>query len=77
MVVVVPVPVVVAAPGVRVIVQFPEGNPARTTLPVATEHVGGVIVPTVGADGVTGWIFITTLADATDVHPLAFVTVKL
>lgn len=73
----VPVPVVVAAPGERVIVQFPVGNPPRTTLPVATEHVGGVIVPTVGADGVTGWVFITTLADAADVQPSVFVTVKL
>ena len=55
MVVDVPVPVVVMLPGVRVNVQVPdEGSPLRTTLPVVTEHVGCVIVPTTGAVGVTG-----------------------
>jgi hypothetical protein len=73
----VPVPVLVAAPGVRVIVHVPVGSPPNTTLPVATEHVGEVIVPIVGADGVTGWVFINTFADPTDVHPDTFVTVKL
>ena len=28
------------------------GKPLRTTLPVAMEHVGCVIVPTKGADGI-------------------------
>lgn len=47
---VVPVPVVVIAPGLRVNVHVPvEGKPLNTTLPVATEHVGWVIVPKVGA----------------------------
>jgi len=32
-------------------VQFPEGSPPRTTLPVETVHVGWVIVPIVGAEG--------------------------
>lgn len=51
----VPVPVVVVPPGVTVIVQVPEaGKPFRITLPVATVHVGWVIVPIVGAEGVTG-----------------------
>ena len=77
MVVEVPVPFVVDAPGVRVIVHVPEGNPPSTTLPEETEHVGWVIPPTVGADGVAGCVFITTLVDAADVHPSAFVTVKL
>ncbi len=40
-VVLVPVPVVVVPPGERVSVHVPEeGNPERTTLPVATEQVG-------------------------------------
>jgi hypothetical protein len=40
------------APGL--IVQFPDGKPLNATLPVATAQVGCVIVPTIGADGVTG-----------------------
>lgn len=49
---VVPEPVVSAPPGVRVRVQLPvDGKPPSTTLPVATEQVGWVIVPTVGAEG--------------------------
>lgn len=40
-VVLVPVPVVVTAPGVLTSVHMPDaGKPLRTTLPVATEHVG-------------------------------------
>ena len=51
-VVVNPVPVVVNPPGVVVIVQVPvAGNPVKATLPVAKAHVGGVIVPTIGAVG--------------------------
>jgi hypothetical protein len=34
------------------IVQFPEGNPLNTTLPVDDIHIGCVIVPIVGAAGV-------------------------
>ena len=45
-VVVLPVPVFVTPPGVRVTVHVPvEGNPFRTTLPVDTAHVGCVTVP--------------------------------
>jgi hypothetical protein len=66
-------PVPVTAPGL--IVQLPAGNPFNTTLPVATVQVGCVIVPTVGAVGVAGWLIITTLPDAGDVHPAALVTV--
>ncbi len=72
MVVVVPVPVI--PPGLIVHVPL-DGNPFKTTLPVATVHVGCVIVPTVGADGVAGCGFITTLADDTEVHPTELVTV--
>jgi hypothetical protein len=76
MVVVVPVPVVVDPPGVRVSIHVPlEGKPFIITLPVATVHVGWVIVPTTGADGDMGCALITTLADATEIHPVALVTV--
>ena len=61
------------APGL--IVQFPDGNPFSTALPVATAQVGCVINPGTGAMGVTGCTLITTLADATEVHPAALVTV--
>lgn len=57
--------------------QFPAGSPVNSTLPVATVHVGCVIVPKVGGAGVIGCGFITTLADAAEVHPDEFVTVKL
>ena len=50
-VVVVPVPDFVDPP-VAVTVHVPvAGNPLNSTLPVATLHVGWVIVPTVGAAG--------------------------
>ena len=76
MVVLVPVPVVVTAPGVLVKVHVPlDGNPLNTTLPVANAQVGCVMVPTVGADGVAGCALITTLPDATEVHPTELVTV--
>lgn len=77
-VVVIPVPVFVTEPGVRTIVQVPvDGNPLKITLPVDNAQVGCVIVPTTGAVGVTGCKLITTLADDTDVHPAALVTVKV
>ena len=59
------------------IVQVPDGKPLSATLPVAVAHVGCVIVPTVGVAGVAGAALITTLPVATDVQPLALVTVKL
>ena len=65
-------PVPAIAPGLMV--QFPAGKPLNTTLPVATRHVGCVIVPTVGAAGVTGCALITTSADASEVHPTELVT---
>ena len=72
----VPVPVVVVAPGVLVNVHVPvAGSPFNTTLPVAVAHVGCVIVPTVGAVGVPGAAFITTLAEATETQVEALVTV--
>ena len=75
-VVVVPAPVVVIPPGVLVKVQVPDdGKPLNTRLPVETLHVGCVMIPTVGAVGVTGWALITTSADSTETHPDAFVMV--
>ena len=51
-VVVVPDPVVVVPPGLRVRVHVPDdGRPLNATLPVDVAHVGCVIVPTMGADG--------------------------
>jgi hypothetical protein len=76
MVELVPVPEVVVPPGDRVRVHVPvAGNPPKTTLPVAKAQVGWVIVPTVGAVGVDGGAMITTLAEAEEIHPEAFVTV--
>jgi len=65
-------PVPAMLPGLMI--QLPAGKPFNTTLPVATEQVGCVIVPAVGADGVTGWALITTLADTEDMQPTEFVT---
>ena len=71
----VPEPVVVVPPGLLVKVHVPvAGNPFKTTLPVAREQVGWVIVPTIGAVGVAGCALITTLADAGAIHPEALVT---
>ena len=65
-------------PGVLVIVHVPvAGNPPKITLPVDIEHVGWVIVPTVGAEGETGGVLITTDPLAPDVHKEASVTVKV
>ena len=54
-----------------------EGKPVNTTLPVANVHVGGVIVPIVGAEGIGGCGFITTAPDGGDIHPFELVTVKV
>lgn len=75
---VVVLPVMVAPPGLAVTVQFAAGRLLSATLPVATVQVGDVMVPTVGADGVTGCAGITALPDGTDVQPLdCRVTVKV
>ena len=50
MVVLVPLPAML--PGLMV--QLPDGKPFKTTLPVARAQLGWVIVPTAGAEGVTG-----------------------
>ena len=72
----IPVPVVKIPPGLRINVHIPlDGNPLKNTFPVNTVHVGWVIVPTIGTDGVAGCALITTLADDKEVHPAALVTV--
>lgn len=73
-----PDPVVVAEPGYLVIVQVPlDGRPIRSTLPVATVHVGCVISSTTGGVGVGGCSGITTLDEGDEVHPYELVTVKV
>ena len=54
--------------GLPATVQVPAGRPLRATLPVGVAHVGCVIVPTVGADGVTGCALTTDPEDATEVQ---------
>lgn len=61
-------PVIVAPPGLAVTVQLLVGRLLSAALPVASAQVGLVIVPTVGAGGVTGCAGIAALADAPDVH---------
>jgi hypothetical protein len=70
-------PLPVRPPGL--IVQVPvTGSPVNVTLPVGAEHEEGCeIVPTTGAVGAGGAIFIVTAADGRDIHPAALVTSKL
>jgi hypothetical protein len=76
-VVLVPVPVEVIAPGDLVKVQVPvAGNPLNSTLPVGIAQVGCVMVPITGAVGAVGTALITTLADAVEIQPAGVVTVK-
>jgi hypothetical protein len=73
-----PDPVEVAPPGLIVTVHVPAGKPLSATLPVATEHVGCVIVPIVGAVGPNGCAGITTSSDNdAETHPASLVIEKL
>lgn len=72
-----PFPTVTTGPGYLVRVQSPAGRPVSSTLPVARMHVGEVIVPTVGAEGIDGWVFTTALTDEGEAHPAELVTVKV
>lgn len=73
-----PDPVVVTVPGSLVSVHVPvAGSPLNATLPVATVHVGDVIVPTTGAEGVTGCAGTTATDDDPDVQPSELVTVHV
>jgi hypothetical protein len=73
----VPVPAVVTAPGNRVITHDPDGNPFSTTLPEGIVSVGWVIIPITGAAGMAGGTGIITFNDGPDKQPSAVVTVKL
>ena len=68
----------VVPPGVLVNVHVPlPGKPLNATLPVATEQVGWVIVPTPGAEGDVVCALIITFPDAGETQPEALVTVKV
>jgi hypothetical protein len=78
MVVLVPVPLVVVPPGVLVSVQVPvAGKPLNTTLPVGITHVGCVMPPATGAERDASAALMTTSPDGGEIHPAAFVTVKV
>ena len=62
------------APGLRV--QLPAGNPLNSTLPVDTEQVGCVMVPTTGVIGVTGWASIVAIFPE-DIQPSEFIAVTV
>ena len=71
-VVVEPVPVI--APGLMVHVPV-AGRRINSTLPVGSVHEAGwVTVPIIGAGGATGAALMTTVADASDIHPASLVT---
>jgi hypothetical protein len=76
-VVLTPCPAEVTAPGFLVSVHDPAGKPVNATDPVATAHVGDVISPITGADGILGGCEITTLPDEGDTHPNELVTVNV
>lgn len=77
-VVLVPVPVEVIPPGYLVNVHSPlAGMFSRRMLPVASWHVGCVMVPMTGANGVSGCGMITTCPDAGEIHPAALATVNV
>ena len=77
-VVLTPVPVAVAPPGLVVKIHVPDaGKPFKVTLPVDTEQVGCTIVPTEGGVGAPGAVGITTSVEAVEVQPAEFVTVNV
>jgi C4-dicarboxylate transporter len=74
-VVVVPDPVTVDAPGLMVSVQLPEGKPDKSTLPVAKVQVGWLMASIIGAANEPVNAFITTCADVAEQVPLSAVIV--
>jgi hypothetical protein len=54
-----------------------DGRPVKLTLPVATVHVGWLIIPITGAAGTGGGEFITALAEAAEGHPVKSDTVNV
>ena len=65
----------VSPPGNSVIVQFPDGNPFKTTLPEGMVQVGCVIVPTEGIAGIIGAAFIV-IDEVKEAHRLESLTEK-
>ena len=63
------------APGL--IIQFLGGRPVNKIVPVATLQAGCITVLAIGVDGIAGCGSIIALTDGNDVHPAAFVTVKV
>ena len=64
--------------GEPVIVHVPlDGKPLNATLPVATVHVGCVIVPIVGAVGTVGAAFTIAFPDAGEGQPATVKTVNV
>jgi hypothetical protein len=70
-------PLIIILPGLRVTTHEPAGREFRTTLPVATTHVGCVMFPKTGDAGTTGWGLMVTFPDDTDVQPVELVTVNV
>lgn len=68
----VPVPVYVLPPGVRLIVHVPDdGRPVSCTLPVVRMHVGGVMVPMTGAEGGARTVTVVEAEGEGPPHPFA------
>lgn len=64
-----PLPVVTIPPGVRVNVHVPDvGKPLSCTLPLASEHLDGIIVPTKGGEGTGGGGLMTALFEGGEVQ---------
>jgi hypothetical protein len=59
----------VVLPTLSVTVHADNGKPLKDTVAVATAHVGCVINPTTGADGVTGWAITTASPEDGEVQP--------
>lgn len=77
MVAVVVLPVAVNVFGVLLTVHVPAGRLLSTTLPVASVHVGCVMAPTSGFNGVCGCVLITMFAVASEVQPSELITVNV
>ena len=77
MVVLVPEPVIVTFPGLRVSSHDPEGSELNRTLPVETAQVGWVIVVAKGGERADDPLLITTFAEGREGQPDERLTVKV
>lgn len=76
MVVLIPVPVFVIVPVKLDKVQVPvAGKLLNITFPVGNSQVGCVILPGTGIAGIDRFALMVTLADTSEMHPPALVTV--